>query len=108
MRLCQYKINVGLKKAEKGKNTGAGIGNYTMTNESEKNFYEKLGKEIRKQRKNKGYPTIGSLCQELVDYGLDISDDMLRKYEKGTERISVYRLSIIVNALGIKMSDLKL
>ncbi|MCI6421266.1 MAG: helix-turn-helix domain-containing protein, partial [Blautia sp.] len=92
----------------KGKNTGAGIGNYTMTNESEKNFYEKLGKEIRKQRKNKGYPTIGSLCQELVDYGLDISDDMLRKYEKGTERISVYRLSIIVNALGIKMSDLKL
>ena len=72
---------------------------------SEKQFLYQLGKKLREKREEKGYKTIGSFCLELVEYGLEISDSMFGKYELGTQKISIYKLSIIAKALGTNISE---
>lgn len=73
---------------------------------SEKKFYEQVGLKIREKREEKGYKTINQLCLELAGYELDISESMFGKYELGTQKISVFRLSVVAKVLGCDVSDL--
>lgn len=72
----------------------------------EKVFNEKLGSNIREKREEKGFKTINALCQELAEYGIDITDSMFGKYELGTKKISIFRLAVVAKVLEVDISVL--
>ena len=72
----------------------------------EKKFLYQLGINIREKREEKGYKTINSFCLKLSEYGFNITDSMIGKFELGTQKISVYRLSIVAKALETDVSEL--
>lgn len=63
-----------------------------------------VGANIRKKREEQG-KTMNEFCNDLMAYGLDISDYILGKYERGQRRIPLDRLFIIAKALHVKYFD---
>lgn len=62
---------------------------------------KKVGAKIKERRKSYGW-TMDEFCCELVDYGLDISSEILGKYERGERIIPLDRLYIFMKALQVE------
>lgn len=78
-----------------------------LVNKQRKNIdtiSKEVGANIRKKREEQG-KTMNEFCIDLMDYGLDISDYILGKYERGQRRIPLDRLFIIIKALHVKYID---